>query len=187
MLWKENIPVVSEKDENGKSILIDVISGNFKDIQALAPTPNSWAADPNNLVTVLTINMDANAHWTLPAAQGEANRVLYYYRGSSITVEEQLVNANHLIQLNSTEDIVIENGDQNAYFLMLQGKPIGEPVTQYGPFVMNTEEEIQQAFRDYQKTQFGGWPWPEQEQVHAKEKGRFAKHADGREEIKYSE
>jgi redox-sensitive bicupin YhaK (pirin superfamily) len=128
--------------------------------------------------------MDANAKWTLPAAQGEANRVLYFYRGSNVTVEDENVNENYLIQLDSTVDIFLKSGDQDAYFLMLQGKPIGEPVVQHGPFVMNTEAEIRQAFTDYQKTQFGGWPWPRREQVHSKEKGRFARHADGREEIK---
>jgi hypothetical protein len=69
---------------------------------------------------------------------------------------------------------------------MLQGKPISEPVMQYGPFVMNTKEEINQAFEDYHKTQFGGWPWPKYDQVHPREKSRFAKHADGREEIQTS-
>ncbi len=184
MLWKETIPVVSEKDEKGKSTLIDVIAGNFKNVHAPVPTPNSWAAIPDNMVAVLTIKMDANAKWTLPAAQGEVNRVLYFYRGSKISIESEIVDENHLIQLNSTEDIVIENGDKDAYFLMLQGKPINEPVVQHGPFVMNTAEEIRQAFMDYQETKFGGWPWPDKEQVHHKEKGRFARHADGREEIK---
>lgn len=183
MLWKDTIPVVSEKDDNGNVTSIDVIAGNFKDVQASAPTPDSWAAIPDNLVTVWTIKMDANAKWTLPAAPGEANRVLYFYKGDSIIAEDETVNEHHLIQLHSTEDIALENGDQDAYFLMLQGKPINEPVVQHGPFVMNTEEEIRQAFSDYQKTQFGGWPWPHQEQVHDKEKGRFAKHANGREEI----
>ena len=183
MLWKDIIPVVSEKDDNGNMTIIDVIAGIFKDAQAPAPTPDSWAAIPDNLVTVLTIKMDANAKWMLPAASGEANRVLYFYRGGSIVVEDEIVNEHHLIQLHATEDIAIENGEQDAYFLMLQGKPIGEPVAQHGPFVMNTEEEIRQAFSDYQKTQFGGWPWPHQEQVHNKEKGRFAKHANGQEEI----
>ena len=67
---------------------------------------------------------------------------------------------------------------------MLQGKPIGEPVAQYGPFVMNTQQEIQEAMADYRRTQFGGWPWPSNDHVHPRESGRFAKHADGREEIK---
>ena len=86
------------------------------------------------------------------------------------------------MHLKSDEEVTLQNGDQEGYFLMLQGKPLNEPVAQYGPFVMNTQEEIQQAFADYRKTQFGGWPWPQQEQVHGREKGRFALHADGREE-----
>ena len=64
--------------------------------------------------------------------------------------------------------------------LLLQGRPIGEPVAQYGPFVMNTRLEIEQAFRDYQKTEFGGWPWPENDPTHPREEGRFARFADGK-------
>ena len=65
-----------------------------------------------------------------------------------------------------------------------QGKPIEETVIQYGPFVMNSKPEIQQAFADYRQTQFGGWPWPRPDQVHDRKLGRFAKYADGREERK---
>ena len=72
----------------------------------------------------------------------------------------------------------------SGYVMGGDGKPIGEPIAQYGPFVMNTPQEIEAAFNDYRRTQFGGWPWPSDDPVHAPDAGRFAKHADGRIERK---
>ena len=84
------------------------------------------------------------------------------------------------VRVRSDEDIRLLAGETDCEVLMLQGRPIGQPVTQYGPFVMNTREEIQRAFSDYQRTKFGGWPWPSDGPVHGLEGARFAKHADGR-------
>jgi hypothetical protein len=74
---------------------------------------------------------------------------------------------------------MLEAGDGECELLMLQGRPIAEPVVQYGPFVMNTREEIQNAIDDYRRTQFGGWPWQSDGPVHDRSDSRFAKHADG--------
>ena len=64
--------------------------------------------------------------------------------------------------------------------LVLQGRPIGEPVAHHGPFVMNTRAELVQAYEDYRRTGFGGWPWPGDDPVHPRHEGRFASHSDGR-------
>jgi redox-sensitive bicupin YhaK (pirin superfamily) len=183
MLWKDSVPNVSISDENGKTTFVDVIAGELNGTNAPEPTPNSWASDTNNLVNVWTIKMEAGAEWTIPGAKDDVNRVLYYYEGGTITLADEDINKESIVHLHSMEDINIKNGSEESYFLMLQGRPIKEPVAQHGPFVMNTSEEIYEAFEDYQRTEFGGWPWEDREQVHDRSAGRFAKHADGREEI----
>ena len=185
MLWKDMIPVITETDDLGNKTFIDVIAGNYKGTQAPDTTPDSWAANPANGVEVLTIKMEANATFTLPASTVKGvHKTLYFYQGDHLVIEENKIPKESIIEVNPEEAICIQNGSKEAFLLVLQGKPLNEPVVQYGPFVMNTDAEIQEAFHEYQTTQFGGWPWPEQEQTHAKEKGRFAIHIDGREEIK---
>ena len=90
----------------------------------------------------------------------------------------------HQAVVKADSEVLFTAGDKACSLLVLQGKPINEPVVQHGPFVMNTRQEIQQAFADYQSTRFGGWPWDKIDPVHDRNAGRFAKHADGREEYK---
>ena len=84
------------------------------------------------------------------------------------------------LELDPSRDVSIELPSKSAdegkqtEFLLLQGKPINEPVAQHGPFVMNTRSEIQEAFMDYSRTKFGGWPWPRDDMVFPQDKGRFA-------------
>ena len=180
MLWAESIPEVKISDENGKASNVRVIAGTFEGHQAPPPAPNSWAKDPQNEVMILTFKMEAGAKLKLPpCASGDCNRSLYFFDGTSITIDGRSIPPQQAIFLNPNHEIIIENGDVEGDFLVLQGKPIGEPVAQYGPFVMNSNAEIQGAIADYQQTQFGGWPWSSSEQVHSKEKGRFAKFVDG--------
>ncbi|RKS53049.1 hypothetical protein BC962_1295 [Gillisia mitskevichiae] len=184
MLWAEDIPLITKEDSNGNKTEINLIAGKLGDVSALSPTPDSWAADPDNEVMVLTIKMEANAIYTLPASEEDVTRSLYFYKGNNISIEGNEIAEAHVIHVVSKEDLEIKNGETEAFLLVLQGKPINEPVAQYGPFVMNTQSEIQQALQDFQQTQFGGWPWPETEQAHPRDKGRFALHADGKEEIR---
>ena len=92
------------------------------------------------------------------------------------------IHADTAIDLLVDQDLVLENSDKEAQFVLLQGRPIAEPVIQYGPFVMSTQAEIRQAFEDYRKDQFGGWPWDRPDQVHSRSLKRFAKYADGTKE-----
>jgi quercetin 2,3-dioxygenase len=183
MLWAEDIPVVKNIDRNGKRTEITLIAGKLNEIKAPRPAPDSWAADPENEVSIWLIKMEPNAQWTIPPASLETNSSLYFYRGSDLRVAGINIKPYHSLEMLADEPVILESGNDDTFLLLLQGKPIGEPVVQHGPFVMNSSEEIHQAFADYRKTQFGGWPWKRTDQVHSAEKGRFAMYADEKEEL----
>ena len=145
------------------------------------PTGGSRAADASHDVAIWAITLDAGARCTLPAAQPTSSRTLYFFKGEALTVGEREIAAHAAIEVRPDAELALAAGDGAAVeLLMLQGKPIGEPVAQYGPFVMNKPAEIQQAIMDYRRTGFGGWPWDSDAPVHPRSEGRFARHADGK-------
>ena len=184
MLWSESIPTFSTKDEKGNAVSIKVIAGKLESAIAPAPAPNSWANDPANEVAIWIIKMEPNAQLELPKATQGINRTIYFYEGDTLTIENRKINNYHSVALQADADVKIKCGSRPASILVLQGKPINEPVAQYGPFVMNTQDEIQQAMNEYRQTEFGGWPWSSHDHVHPRERGRFAIHANGVEEVK---
>jgi hypothetical protein len=133
-------------------------------------------------VAIWTIRLAPGAQWTLPAARAGSNRMLYFFQGDSLRLGDETQREHAAIQVRAEADIPLQAGAEETELLLLQGRPIGEPVAQHGPFVMNSREEILQAFADYQQTEFGGWPWPSDGPVHEKARGRHARHPDGRAE-----
>ena len=180
MQWGEKIPKVTATDPAGKKTEVTLIAGKLGDQKALPPPPDSWAASPESDLAIWTLKMDPKAQWTLPAAKPGTNRTLYFFRGKTLVIGGEDVKPKHGVELVPDVEVLLENGDTEAELLLLQGRPIGEPVAQYGPFVMNTREEIQQAFEDYQRTQFGGWPWDSRDPVHDRKETRFARRPDGK-------
>lgn len=150
--------------------------------EPLAPPPDSWASDPASDLAIWTVKLAPGAHWVLPAAQGQRTlRRLYFFSGQALELDGVRLEQHAAADVPARQALALHNpGAEPAELLMLQGTPIGEPVAQYGPFVMNTQVELQQAFADYRRTQFGGWPWPDEAPVHGASPARFARHADGR-------
>lgn len=175
MLWAEDIPII----DNGKGTKVRLIAGNYLGHESLEPNSASWAKDKNNHVNIFVVEMEANAAFTLPKVSETLNRNVYFYDGSSLQVENEKIAVNSRVKLNGNAEINIVNGDEKGYLLVLEGEPINEPVVQYGPFVMTSEEEIRATFEEFQRTQFGGWQWGRRDPVHGPNEGRFAKYADG--------
>lgn len=185
MLWDQDIPRLSFADEAGRTTTVTVVAGRFDEAMPPSPPPRSWASRADAAVAIWTLQMNARATWTLPPTNDAGiTRTLYFFRGSSLVVDGEVIGSRTSVRVRSDAPVTLEAGEEPVDILVLQGRPIGEPVVQHGPFVMNTRAEIQQAVADYQRTRFGGWPWPDGAPVHGRLEGRFARHADGRIERK---
>jgi redox-sensitive bicupin YhaK (pirin superfamily) len=168
----------------------------------LSATPkNSWAGDEANDVGVFYVEIYAEKsreEVRVPKAriESEANRYLYFVEG-----EEMMINGREKIQkrtgceLDASQSFTVKctklsqsqesirdsdrsrssssSGKNKCAFLILQGRPIGEPIRSSGPMVMNTNEELRKAFQDFDRTQFGGWPWKSNDVVFPRAKERF--------------
>jgi quercetin 2,3-dioxygenase len=182
MFWRSAIPKRALLDAAGKTTELTVIAGQYAELQPLAPPPDSWASRPEAQVAIWTLRLEPGAKFSIPPAAAGTNRQLYFFRGSSLRVGGFELGVGNAARLEPSVTALLENGADEAELLMLQGRPIGEPVVQSGPFVMNSRAEIQQAYQDFRATRFGGWPWQSDDPVHGTETAHFAKHPDGRTE-----
>ena len=178
MFWDEDVPQFHHQDANGCISNGRVIAGSFFGHTPPSPPPASWASDPAADLGILTITMQPGACLSLDAAPG-TQRMLYHYKGIDIKLNGTMVEVEHATQLRTDVTLTITNGSASSELLLLQGRPINEPVAKHGPFVMNSREEIAQAIQDYRRTQFGDWPWSSSDPVHPRTERRFARHPDG--------
>ncbi|MAQ13421.1 MAG: pirin [Sandaracinus sp.] len=179
MLWKPAIPTRVVQDGAGRSTRVTVVAGAYDGSRAPAPPPHSWASQAGSHVAMWSLRLDPGARFVLPAGPDGATRSLYFFEGREMTVGGRRIPGGRHLAVHPGSDIALQAGDDVAELLMLQGMPIGEPVARHGPFVMNSPGEIRQAYADYQRTQFGGWPWASDEHVQDRTEGRFARRPDG--------
>ena len=182
MLWDTEVPRLTETRGGEVEVEVTVIAGALGDLRPPAPPPRSWAARPDTDVAIWHLRLAPGGRWVLPAAAGaDTVRTLYVFDGAGLRVgaHDLSPSTGAVVRCDRPVEVTAPGGVE---VLVLQGRPIGAPVAQYGPFVMNTEDEIRAAMRDYQRTEFGGWPWPADDPVHGRDPARFARHADGREE-----
>jgi redox-sensitive bicupin YhaK (pirin superfamily) len=106
----------------------------------------------------LDVELPAGARVSLPVKSGY-NAYVYPYEGAlkvGAPDAARVLQRGHGGMLSEGDLIELEAGAEGARALVLAAKPLREPVVQYGPFVMNTREEIEQTLRDYQNGAFAG-------------------------------
>ncbi len=107
--------------------------------------------DPNTQVCYLDVRLEAQARFEL-AVPKEHQGFIYVFEGSA-TSQSQALPQHSLAVLGQGDAVAVTAGEKGTRFILVMGKPLGEPIVQYGPFVMNTREEIGQAMADYQNNQ----------------------------------
>ena len=134
------VPLVNKGGE------IEVIAGEYKGVKGTATT-----FTPINMLNV-KLNQGAKAEFEMPASY---NTGLLVIEGSILVNGTTIGPTNHFVLMaNDGEQFTIE-ATEDAIVLVLGGEPINEPIAAHGPFVMNTREEIVQAFEDFNKGKFG--------------------------------
>ncbi|WP_372741258.1 pirin family protein [Neptunomonas sp.] len=137
----EEVPVVTLN--NGS--IIKAIAGTLAlEGQTISGPINSGSTQ----AIYLDVRIPAGQKITLPIAN-HLSAFVYLFEGSA-AIGEQTLTGNSAAVLTAGDLVSISAPDQPARFLLIAGKPIGEPIAQYGPFVMNTMEEVEQAMQDYQ-------------------------------------
>lgn len=181
MFWSEDVPRVHGGDDGDESE-IAVVAGSLREVTAPKPPPSSWAARPEAHVAIWTIRIGAGGRAVLPATEPGVGRTLYFFAGDAIEIAGQKLTEHSAIRVTPDVSLEIVSRAGPAELLCLQGRPIGEPVFQHGPFVMNDRQEIVDAIDDFQRTGFGDWPFDRDDPDHGRGTTRFAVHADGRRE-----
>jgi redox-sensitive bicupin YhaK (pirin superfamily) len=139
----ENIPVVTRAD----GVTVKVLVGRF---DGVAGPVTDVATDP----LYLDITLPAGTSVSVPV-EADHNAFAYPFEGHArIGAEAQLVERGQLAVLSLGDSVTIEGGPKGGRLILVAGRPLREPVAKYGPFVMNTPDEIRQAIADYQAGRF---------------------------------
>ena len=100
----------------------------------------------------LDINLPANT--ALQIAVPHDDTVLAYVFDGTLVTENKNIERQNVVRYSAGDSVQLQAGNKGARCLLLTGTPLGEPIAQHGPFVMNTEAEIQQAIEDYRAGNF---------------------------------
>ena len=121
---------------------VRVLAGQFGDTQGVIE-------DAATDVLYLDVTLATDARFDLPLGE-TLNAFVYVFEGDA-RLAGQSMQTHTLAVLGQGDTVEIEAGESGARFILVAGRPIGEAVVQSGPFVMNTREEIEQAFADYRE------------------------------------
>jgi hypothetical protein len=142
-LQADTVPAIATEDGRGT---VNLISGSWRG--------RTGPIESLTGIVMTTVALQAGGRVGFDDLAGRS--VFLYVARGVVVANGSAAQAFHLVELDVAGDAVEIAATEDAVLLFGHGDPIGEPVAAYGPFVMNTPDEIRQAIRDYQAGQFGG-------------------------------
>ncbi len=180
MMWAEEIPHYHHKGAD-----VAVIAGVYQPVEQgqdaivpCGPTPDSWAAQAKAELAIWLVTLPPASGVTLPpAVRPDNQRTLFVPAGKGLHLAGQKIGANRRVRVVAQMTLALTNdGPDEAVVMVMQGVPLEEPMVRSTVYVTNTIEELHQAKRDFQRTEFGGWPWPNRQPMHGAGFARFARY-----------
>ena len=126
--------------------IVEVISGSYKDVKGPATT-----FTPVHLMNA-KLNKGANTDFSFPS---NYNTALLVIEGNISVNEKENISANNFVLFNNDGETFSVEANENSIVLLMSGEPINEPIAAQGPFVMNTRQQLMEAFEDFQNGKFG--------------------------------
>lgn len=153
-LWI-NLPAAQKMSEPGYQEysanaipIIAVAGGELKLICGTFADTSGPITDLNTEVFYFDLSIDANA--TVEIDVGAEHKIFAYCYAGTTATQQQALPTHSLVTFTAGEKIAFQAQSEGAKLIVVGGKPIDEPIVQYGPFVMNTRDEIESAIRDFQ-------------------------------------
>jgi redox-sensitive bicupin YhaK (pirin superfamily) len=143
-LQKEDIPSITLDNGN---VVIHLISGNWNSHKAAFETPTGVH------LNTIYFKTAGKLDFTVPVT----HNIFFYVIRGKLEVNEQKIEALHLAEFNNDQDDIHIEAQTDSILLFGHAQPLNEPVVAQGPFVMNTEQEIEEAYADYRSGKFGRW------------------------------
>ncbi|MCQ2078815.1 MAG: pirin family protein [archaeon] len=173
-IWKEDLCTV-EKD----GCLVTILAGEFEGTRATVPNKVSWAADPAHHVRIMKVDMPTGATFTLAPTEA-ASRNIYITEGKATVCEKEFQEGTRL-KLKPECEVTVTMGEVASELWVLEGDPIGEKQTMWGPVVLGSTAEVRKANDEIRSKEMENWPWEFTNQKQPLGTERFYRSADGTE------
>jgi len=138
--------LVHINEDDGKAT-VHLISGNWKG--------QSGPVESITGLTMTSVDLQEGGAFTLDIPS--THQILFYVVAGSVEVNGQLAKMHELVEFTMDGESVEVTASEKSHLILGHGEPYNEPIIARGPFVMNTEADIQQAFQDYQSGRLGVW------------------------------